>query len=369
VVIMRLSFVLVLLLVSAASARKGILGNLVGGVVHAAGDVVEGAANVAGHVVGGAAHVVGGVVGGAAHVVGGVVGGAAHLVGGIFGEGLRAAGGVVSMAAHFHNCIIHDCSEPLPEGCPTGFTAVGNNCYWADGNADLTHADAVQTCLNIGAQPIMIETEAELQRVHDWLVSIGFGKSNFWTSGRRTGSRGKDPASWTWLNGKMTSPALWAPNNPDGHGDAVQMWAGQRHRLDDVQGDTRRGLLCELTYIAGFAVTYGGETAPDGHLPENINEGYGGSTVWLAPLTTNNRAQAARGFKFWRQYIFGAKNIPNLSKGAGGPFRYIKALYKGDHVVTSVYLSEHRGNQCTTDINKGRKGRYLYLCWTLDKHF
>ncbi|CAG2111498.1 unnamed protein product [Medioppia subpectinata] len=103
-------------------------------------------------------------------------------------------------------------------------------------------------------------------------------------------------------------------------------------------------------------------------LLEDINAGFKGEFVYLRPEYTPIYTQAATGF-----HVVTAdgplydKNDPahwDLAKGTGGKYRYIVTEYSGHRKVNNVWLSEQaQGERHTSDINSGRGGRYLYLCW------
>ena len=64
----------------------------------------------------------------------------------------------------------------------------------------------------------------------------------------------------------------------------------------------------------------------------------------------------------------------DISKGDGKPFfRYLIAYYTfgGIPAVTKVWLSNTKntteGDARTRDLNKGRGGNFVYLCWDYEK--
>lgn len=71
-------------------------------------------------------------------------------------------------------------------------------------------------------------------------------------------------------------------------------------------------------------------------------------------------------------------NYVDLAAGAGGQYRYLKML-RDPYAMTRVgrvgllrsprnkFISDdrkqHGWDECTEDINKGRQGDWLHLCW------
>ncbi|KAI9327976.1 hypothetical protein BDR26DRAFT_874636, partial [Obelidium mucronatum] len=152
----------------------------------------------------------------------------------------------------------------------------------------------------------------------------------------------------------------------------------------------------ENEYISSFTVVY--TQFPHGNVQEihgngtgDINQGFGGKYVHICLNRTSNPALAITGFTFHREP---AANIPlptsseqDLAKGAGGDYRYLRAVKQrtgegevqgkgaaAARKVKDVWLWRTKdendlppsamGFDRTTDINEGRGGDYLYLCWT-----
>jgi len=68
------------------------------------------------------------------------------------------------------------------------------------------------------------------------------------------------------------------------------------------------------------------------------------------------------------------KYLADLASGAGGDYRYLLRMFDENsrRRIQSVGLVRRTAkltslvdgwNECTMDINQGRKGHYLYLCW------
>ncbi|EUC58377.1 hypothetical protein RSOL_250110 [Rhizoctonia solani AG-3 Rhs1AP] len=125
-----------------------------------------------------------------------------------------------------------------------------------------------------------------------------------------------------------------------------------------------------MNYVAGLSVRYGDK---DGTIDgEDINKGFGGLYVYLTEYRTASRAGAARGFELAMSSTEDSSASANdISKGDGLQyFRYIKTIYSptgANCPVRSVHLRESFDgfDGHTEDLNKGRGGRFLYLCWNL----
>jgi len=135
--------------------------------------------------------------------------------------------------------------------------------------------------------------------------------------------------------------------------------------------DTSGFMECQQAYVSSLAVDYtwypDAEPPSAEHLNEDINQGFGSAYVWLRPVLTTDQSEAASGFEFLRQRN-PAIGFQDLARGAKGDYRYIKALTEGGAAVTKVWLQEaHPADEdtCTINLNTGRGGRNLYLCWAL----
>ena len=128
-----------------------------------------------------------------------------------------------------------------------------------------------------------------------------------------------------------------------------------------------------LGYVSGIdVITQDLREAPTGYLEEDVNKGFGGKYVYIKPIFTKDKSTASSGFNL---VITDSENnnpvAKDVSKGAGdlgaGQFRYIIPRYDDNvHKVKEIKLVESLNNDfnsCTQDINKGRGGRELYLCW------
>ena len=133
-----------------------------------------------------------------------------------------------------------------------------------------------------------------------------------------------------------------------------------------------------MAYIRGFDVRYEDQDGlvleSSGYIVNNINNGFGGKFVYIKPTYTMDKFRAATSFQLTVTYINDIKDrrpdIKDLAKGAGGPYRYITPVYDGHsiptkRVVSTIYFTETNPDRtsCTENINQGREGRNLFLCW------
>ncbi|KAI9798907.1 MAG: hypothetical protein M1833_004410 [Piccolia ochrophora] len=112
----------------------------------------------------------------------------------------------------------------------------------------------------------------------------------------------------------------------------------------------------------------------------DINKGFGGKYVWLIPNYSSSNINGAITI-FYEVIPGGANTTPDLAKGAGGTFRYLKwqgqAYCPGDDFWFCPYVKEVKlwrngspkssppsgYDAMTTDINEARGGDYLYVVW------
>ncbi|KAJ3547348.1 hypothetical protein NM688_g5410 [Phlebia brevispora] len=137
-------------------------------------------------------------------------------------------------------------------------------------------------------------------------------------------------------------------------------------------------------YVSGMTVKYGSMPSQEPSVAvstisangDNINQGFGGSYVWLESTTTQNLADASTSFEIAIQSTVDP-NLQDLAKGTEGDRRYLVPL--GDVanpnkvIGTRLLRSDHAidtppdGYQgISTDINRGRKKDYLYIIWQTD---
>lgn len=117
-------------------------------------------------------------------------------------------------------------------------------------------------------------------------------------------------------------------------------------------------------------------TEVSGQNPD-INAGFGGAYVWLVAQWTTKLEERATGIEIAIQRRAN-NNYKDLAKGAGGQFRYI-IIQRDTHrseVITNIALYRRRNSRdtptssgwmhMTGDINRRRRGDYLYLCWNTE---
>ncbi|OTA65850.1 hypothetical protein K449DRAFT_403327 [Hypoxylon sp. EC38] len=144
-----------------------------------------------------------------------------------------------------------------------------------------------------------------------------------------------------------------------------------------------------VVYIKETDVIYGTSSseAPETRVHEwfdqgdDINEGFGGSYVWLVPVYTLDPDEAATSFNIIIQSnpVEGWKD---LAKGAGGSYRYIRAAQDSSVSNKAIDLALVRTEDAapardilarlgpnwdgaSRDINENRGGAYLYFAWQL----
>lgn len=106
----------------------------------------------------------------------------------------------------------------------------------------------------------------------------------------------------------------------------------------------------------------------------DVNAGFGGEFVYLVPVWTDRVSEAVTSIEVIIQREEN-RSFRDLSKGAGGDYRYLKMMRNPySHTrVTKVGLWRapnasptpgSRGwNSWTGDINRNRGGDFLYVCW------
>ncbi|KAA8651011.1 hypothetical protein EYZ11_010971 [Aspergillus tanneri] len=113
-----------------------------------------------------------------------------------------------------------------------------------------------------------------------------------------------------------------------------------------------------------------------GNAKADVNKGFGGKYVWLVPVWTNKVSEACSnvGIVIQKDVVEGHDD---LAAGAGGKFRFLFPqvqdnnsnkitdiqLYRSSDGLTADALSKMGFQGMSDDINKGRKGDYLYLLW------
>ncbi|PHH88530.1 hypothetical protein CDD83_7422 [Cordyceps sp. RAO-2017] len=107
----------------------------------------------------------------------------------------------------------------------------------------------------------------------------------------------------------------------------------------------------------------------------DINSGYGGKFVWLVPTYSDRREDACTEMVVTIQYD-SIPSLNDLAAGTGGHFRYLTckkdaeklpirhlALHRSESEVQLEDIRKDKYNGMTMDINKDRRGTFLYLLW------
>ena len=118
-------------------------------------------------------------------------------------------------------------------------------------------------------------------------------------------------------------------------------------------------------YVKGIEVEWKDDKgASTGYINEDINKGMGGKHVYITAKWSDNKDEAANSFEFLKTPDK-IDEYKDLAKGAGGDYRYlVPKLSSATQKITGIFLTEIRQQNCTADINGGRGGRDLFLCWT-----
>jgi len=124
--------------------------------------------------------------------------------------------------------------------------------------------------------------------------------------------------------------------------------------------------------IVGAVSRTGGRSPPAGYLPEDTNKGFGFHTKYVyVKARLQHSAWGCSGFEFRRHWGYKqyTRGTGDLADGALGYYRYIVPVgnVTPASAVKRVWWQEGKGNNkgnCTGDINKGRRGRYLFFCWS-----
>ena len=103
----------------------------------------------------------------------------------------------------------------------------------------------------------------------------------------------------------------------------------------------------------------------------DTNKGFGGIYTWIVPVRTDEREEAADHFDLKIAWSL-PKEIGRdkvLEITAGGNYRYLIPV-RGSRAIKNLCLFRpfsfeffNSRSHCTGDINYGRGGDYLYLCW------
>ena len=115
--------------------------------------------------------------------------------------------------------------------------------------------------------------------------------------------------------------------------------------------------------------------APDGYIDSDINEGlhslFHNWYAYIGPTFTAIGTEAATSFRLLIQdnSISGLKD---LADGMGGKYRYLEKVSEPNkQKIISIHLTDSNTNTgydgCTENINEGRGGKDLFLCWYAEK--
>ena len=115
--------------------------------------------------------------------------------------------------------------------------------------------------------------------------------------------------------------------------------------------------------------------APDGYIDLDINDGlhslFHNWYAYIGPIFTAIDTEAATSFRLLIQdnSISGLKD---LADGMGGKYRYLKKVSEPNkQKIISIHLTDSNTNTgfdgCTENINEGRGGKDLFLCWYAEK--
>lgn len=104
-------------------------------------------------------------------------------------------------------------------------------------------------------------------------------------------------------------------------------------------------------------------------LHQDTNNRFQGRYLYLKPIFTENRSEAASRFKL-KNKLFPLQHR-DLAKGTRGTNRYLKPVIDKNvnRKITRIWMSEQQeGDGHTDDINRGKDGRSLFLNWSLDNN-
>ncbi|KAG6889610.1 hypothetical protein C0995_016136 [Termitomyces sp. Mi166 len=150
--------------------------------------------------------------------------------------------------------------------------------------------------------------------------------------------------------------------------------------------------LVPKMFISGMRVVYTDKAsdAPGDRVrdwfggSDNINYSFSGKHVWLVPEWTNRISQALTNFDLVVQSQDDVQ-YSNLARGAGGDYRYLIPVRQSNQKLFISQLTLARSVKAlddlhntiwrglpqgaTGDINKGRRGDFLYLVWELERTY
>ena len=115
--------------------------------------------------------------------------------------------------------------------------------------------------------------------------------------------------------------------------------------------------------------------APSGFISKDINKGFHSLLhnwyTYIGPVLTTRSSMAASSFELLIRddAVTGLKDLANRM---GGKYRYLRKLSDPNSPkIKVIRLVENKSifnfDGCTGNINEGRGGRSLFLCWVTEK--
>ena len=125
-------------------------------------------------------------------------------------------------------------------------------------------------------------------------------------------------------------------------------------------------------YVIGLEVRHKSiKGAPTGYIKQDINKGICRRYTYIKAQTSSERALAVSSFKMvLRDEEDKAFGATNLNKGAKGKSMYLIPTYDDNELkVNQIHLTQNisEANECLIDINEKRKGQPLYLSWDTEE--
>jgi len=211
----------------------------------------------------------------------------------------------------------------------------------------------------------------QIERVTTTIISIGNEESVTSKEREIVDSRGKDtPYTQAELNEKAVN--YMAKTYGDGEGRE-----GLNGTTYKASGKIIIEYVKEITGVAYDKQRYLKNAVQCFHNASNdINKDMGGKFTYLVAEKTTNPDEASSSFHFEQSSNAQRERGQDLAEGAGGDFRYIVTIKDGPKKIRwgNVKLSRTSGSggevpegwSCTGDLNKKRKGDFLFLCWKAD---
>jgi len=132
--------------------------------------------------------------------------------------------------------------------CPTGFTLLNDACY-AIGTAEVTYAEATQTCESLGAKVVEPTSLASHKLVHDWVYGSFRSDVKYWIGVTRNADGNFAYAS----SGDALAFTLWndgEPNNSGNNENCVNINQDEdsyvEGKWNDLSCDKQARFVCEI---------------------------------------------------------------------------------------------------------------------------